>query len=1205
MDFKLEDQFEEYPDVDDPQIQEKLAMKYELAECGGGRADVKLPGDTFFTQQRLYQRIGYVYDNLAFLAEAGVGKSLGQVCLAEFLRTHDLTNKRCYFITGHSQIEDFKRQLIYREDSPYITGKLRQATGNTGKTITSLIKDYYEVKSYGVFLGEIRRQIQDLNADVANEYLRETFSGAYFFFDEIQSMKLTPGKTSSKKAIRRHENYWLLWRLCHVVQRARITIASARPLTNTVQEFGYAMNLILPVNNQMPIDTEFAERYIAKMDIEFNYGEEIDWDVEKRLKHDDIEAVSDYYLERFQSYLNGRIIFVAASETGIQLSYLPLKQPTASPENQASIKQMRENQQKRTGKYAALMSLLRLLPFAKKEDGSLDLQGQTYDDYMTNAVRSKAEGFKDRNQRELLTFVFPHTKDGQNNWGTEAEKLWLKKNEEGDYIFRSDVQPLKKGKTLQWYLRNSLQSCSVKMQYVRHQAVHYPGKGYSFFDIVHGGGVEVFGLALEEGGNVWLSSGRSDQPFSRYKPRKYNLNYRAIPAGELHKHINVEPRYGIITGEVESNASMHSILDLYNHPDNIYGDYMKHIIISKKGLVGLSLMSVKYINSFYMAHNPSDLYQAIHRAKRAVSHIALVKEWKLLHPDKPFEVEVNILACIYPRGFHDVQDTTDSNISLRTYKKGLNTACIIRSYKNLNMAAWILDRRNTLSSLSDGKEECDYMSCQLDYYSGQPEDVEYDYNNYLLMYADREIENEAYSIIDVLKRESSLSLFKYVQNKYDTQEPQRSICFLAAASIVDDARKDSKYNIKDRYGFTSIVIEKQGVLYLTRKNSPIPQGPFTTYYSQNLIVIKHRSMKEILEERINTEITKVFEAVEDYGDDLAELSEFIYELRNNVKAAFLEQLISKAVANEPVPANIDSIIRIFNFEEDSGNLLETYEPTETIQQISRTKGTNYTKELILNKSICVDVHNVYAFQELKAAAGMATRATQSIGRLRIFHSHEGKWRDTNEYETIAYRMMFQQKIAEREARISTFGLYGLIVSNEPHKFRIVDKTFQKELVMGKQAQGCVCSDIAQKITIVAYMWYLDIPLDKREIAANMAEMPIEEKRIALDSHTSSKKEHIYRYVVFPDVKYSFLEHPDYTLASDKMTEYFHFYLFVKQSKYPKSILCNRIARHMNERGMIISPDMNRYQIAAAIAEQYTNSFMPAQRVKEKMRSRYA
>ena len=1196
--FRLEDQFLNYPDPDDVDIQEKLAHLFEFAELASERYDEKLPGDSFFKQQRLYQRLGYVYNRLAFLAEAGVGKTLGQICLAEYLKANDLRNKRAYFITGSSQIEDYKRQLTQHQGSGLTAG---------GKASMVGIKDYYEIKSYGVFLGEIRRAVEGMDASKVNRFLIEKFSDSYFFLDEIQFMKISSGQVNKVK--RRYSDYWLLWRLCHVVERSRITIASARPLTNTVKEFGYAMNLILPLYNQMSIRNEFAAKYVKKMGLRVEYGEEIDWDAAKLLEDSSIEEVSGQYMEMSKSYLNGRIIFVASSETGIKLSYLPLRQPTASKEDQQKIEEMRKNQENRKDEYSAITSQLRFLTFAVTKSGKLDLQGESYKRYMETSSSSLEQGLKDRNQRELLTFVFPRATNLTENWGKKAETYWLKEKQD-EYVYRLNVSPVEPEKTLQWYLRNSLESCSVKMAYVRHQAVNYPGKGYSFFDIVRGGGARIFALALEQGGPVLLSTGRTNSSFRGYNPRKDKINYRQIPAGRLGSQLAIAPRYGLITGK-QSRLEMTKILDVYNHPDNLHGDYMKHIIISKRGLVGTNLTAVKYINSFFMAHNPADLYQAIRRAVRATSHKALVEEWEAEHSDEPFEVEVNILTCIYPSRFQRSQATTDLGISIRTFEKNRNTSCVIRAYKNLAMTGWILDGRNTLDESHDNKEECDYMTCKLDYPSGEPDVQFYDYSNYLFLYAGYEIQQEGYRVIERLRKEGSLSLVKYVNNEYGETEPARSIAFLAAASIVEDSLKDTQYEVKDRYGFRCNVIEKSGILYLSRKNTAIPEGPFTTYYTQNLIAVKKRGLKEILEERTAKQTAIVFRKVESYEYDMPELSVFLGKLNTNIKAAFLEQLLTRIELGEDVPKNTRQILEIFTFSEDTaGNLITLGEPTGAIRSVSESTSKKFRFEIVENENVPVYVHNVYAFEQLKAAAGMSTRAMQSIGRLRIFRSGEDGWRDTNKSETIVYRSIFQEKINLLLKDLENELVYGVISGSRPDTFVIMDRLFTDELELGKQPQGCVCSDIAHKTRILALMWYSGVraPLD---IGLYIDEStPVEDKRDALHNYERVKDsgEFLYREIeIQTGLSYCFKETEDTRgpqLAPDDMVHFFHLYLFASQNYFSKPYLCSVFADHLFEQGKIFSSDLNKYQIADCLARQQGLSFQTAKEAqKQKRRNR--
>jgi hypothetical protein len=768
---------------------------------------------------------------------------------------------------------------------------------------------------------------------------------------------------------------------------------------------------------------------------------------------------------------------------------------------------------------------------------------------------------------------------------------------DGRYEYKPSAVPSEPGKDLEWYLKNSLESCSIKMAYCRNQAVNYPGKGYSFFDSVKGGGTNIFGLALEEGGAVMLRDGRSKHAFSKYNPRTHDINYRLVRS--LDKVISKRPRYGIITGEVQSASDVANILDLFNHPDNDHGDYMKHIIISKKGQVGINLMSVKYINCFFLSHNPSDIYQAIRRAVRATSHVNLIKE----SGGKPFEVEINVMVSIFPssRPFNGAQNTADYSIATRTYTKDLNASCITRAYKRLAVTAWVLDERNTLDPRFDRQPECDYMACELDYPTPEP-DGEYDYVNYLLLYSAREIDQEVENILGELRERGTLFVPEFVRERYGTKEPQRSICYLAAASLIEEAREER--DVKDMYGFSCIVLEEGGSLYLVRKVSSVPHGPLTSYYTQNLIAVRTRKIEDILEERFQDEAKAALTEAAAYDDDMVGLSVFIGTLKTNVKAVFIEQLIEKLITKTGLPENYENILSIITFEDgNAGNLIIMKEPARALMKITNNHDNRYPIPVEPDADgDLVFVHNVYVFELTKAKAGVTSRATQSIGRLRIRRIGESSWRDTNDAnETIAYRTVFQDRIQEIESKIRDHGIYGQVLENNPNNFYIVNKLFEHELTnKTEEHTGRVCHEIGNKIEIVVYMWYMGMRPDT--FMKQIFSLAVEKKREALHNYVEKKyKKYINRYAKFPNEIYSFLpvEEDHVKLASDDMTHFFYYYLMSNQSRMPKPALCSELALHMYEKGLVISPTLNKYQILDLLRKQQDNSYDTAKQTRNK------
>lgn len=1109
MEPQLEDFFEYYPAQNDPEIQKKIANYHEFQECSSGREDVKLEGDTFYTHQRAYQRLGHVFDRIALIAEAGVGKTRCNICLTDYLRQNKQARKN-YFITGKPQIGDYEDQLIsaLSEVSEQaaasnkrsttttqigeLAGRYQGGAGVSTKKLGKLLSDFNEVMTYEAFakkvLALVTKAIEETSSKDAsigalsqqaiiesNRRIDEEFAGCSFFFDEIQFLKITKDNTAKKKgkARKRHVFYWAIWRVCQVVTKSRITIASARPLTNEPQEFGYALNWILPLDQQIPLDLNFQEEGARNAGLKASYGQRINW---KNLSKDstsrDLARATEYYMQALEPYLRGRVMFIAAADTGVDPSYLPLSEPLAPPAVRDQIEVARQEQLKRIKAAKTLkekaQANLRLLPMKLREDGSFDIQAQTYADYIEyRGKRSKSEGLKYKNPTEILTAVFPKIsgREQEKNWGIKAMNSWVTDNN----TYREGVVSAENGKGLRWYLRERLDSLSISMAYIRNTAVNFPWKGYVFTDIVEGGGVFLLGLALEEGGGVFMKNKRYNKPFARYVPQE--INAELVPKGQLKTKFSKAPRYAIISAGSTSSSptAMAKILALYNHPDNIHGEYLKYIIISRKGMTGINLMHVMHVFSLFMSHNPSDQYQAIRRAIRATSHQELYKLWMEsdVYRDYPFEVSINLLIPVFAGNEYP---TASVSIFNRTLMKDLNIAPVMRTYKQLSVTAWIFQARNNLEKKQEGTADADYMSATLKIPGAGPDGIIY--TNYLLLYAGEQIEQAALSILAILRRDNEYDIRRYI-DQYENQL-QLSIFQLAIASllVVND------YDIADAFGFKSDVVLFDSILYLDRRYSTVPQRELCSYYTSSLITVESKSLTEIIDEAIKSKIDSVYDEILAIGNDLEALTDYISMMKIERKALFLESIIARVNSDDltftpELLAILDTILDLLNIDlqqpEKPGNYFHMDEPVEAIQHIN-------AESVAPDEKSYVYVHNVYVYVRGSSGAGKISRTSGAVGRLRVFRLAEAKWRDTREDETEVYRKIFEQLNIDRERKIQKKSkIYGR-VSEGDSNFWIVDKYLENPFAGGNEIHEGTAT-LARKIYAVAYMWYFGYTYD--------------------------------------------------------------------------------------------------------------------------------
>ena len=304
------------------------------------------------------------------------------------------------------------------------------------------------------------------------------------------------------------------------------------------------------------------------------------------------------------------------------------------------------------------------------------------------------------NSRQASLFVFPdgsYGKAGFDKYFTKIEKGQL-----FQYIpketFLSAIRGDDKTKTLE-----NIKKFSSTYWRIITTIIDNPDKLHFVYDsFVHGSGSVVLGKLLQLTGFV-VASGLEQTK---------------------------KDRYAILTNSTASQQTVNNIIERFNSPDNIRGDYIKVIIGSKILAEGITLKNVLSIHIATPHWNYSELAQAIARGIRLESHRDLI------NADKGRSPVVNV----YQHVALPVGDDGFPSIDLQMYTlceaKDISIKAVERLIKESAVDCAIFYERNRAGKTAvDGSRECDYQDCMYRC-DGIPslEDFEQDYSTYDLYY---------------------------------------------------------------------------------------------------------------------------------------------------------------------------------------------------------------------------------------------------------------------------------------------------------------------------------------------------------------------------------------------------------------------------------------------------------------------------------------
>lgn len=266
MDFA--DFIPSYPDTDDPALQQKLLNKKEFFDFRiqtlARQVDQPIPVGELQDHQRLIQRFlsPYTpYDELLLYHETGTGKTRAAFAATEQVLLSQTTSfqKVVFLARGPDQLGNALAELVnYAQTTPRFANL--KADPDNAVSIQSQIKQalagVYEFRTWYKFS---KRGL----APFPDDDLRVTYNNTIFIVDEVHNIR-NPSSV-----------YTQLFRLFHLVPNRKVLLMSGTPMRDKVSEIGSLMNLILPLDRQMPVKEAFDARFVTRATNTIKNGDEL------------------------------------------------------------------------------------------------------------------------------------------------------------------------------------------------------------------------------------------------------------------------------------------------------------------------------------------------------------------------------------------------------------------------------------------------------------------------------------------------------------------------------------------------------------------------------------------------------------------------------------------------------------------------------------------------------------------------------------------------------------------------------------------------------------------------------------------------------------------------------------------------------------------------------------------------------------------
>ena len=893
------------------------------------------------------------------------------------------------------------------------------------RRLNSAIAQTYEIVTFGELL--------DLKSLPSEKMIEKGYSDRIIIVDEIHNIRIQPSSKKKPADKLEYSQYDALHRFLHIVKNCRIFLLTATPIWDKVYDIAGLLNLLLPLNEQLPVLNRFVKEFFK-----------------------DGELIPEKALE-LKEKMRGRISHLRALISSAERTEVGIKEPWL----------------KWVTVYPSILSDFQE-SFAEEAKGLLEKDKN--DAFLTDA-------------RDAANCVFPVIENGRvvdGVYGTKAFQKYavktLKKwaaNKGGvrkqlayvSYnVFELDKEVAKilgpiDGPDPYANLRIYATKFATIIEMLK-DPKRFDEKAFIYGDSVQGtGGVISLALVMKLYGFHWVKS--SD----------------AIPRKGKEITVKNPGSFIVITSEeqtINESAQIRKALEEYNKDDNIYGTRLRIIIGSQTIAQGHTLKATRQGHALMPHWNLPGIDQAMGRIYRAGSFDQLPENERYVN----FYRHVSI-----PSAISDTIDSEDgevksisstdrfsSKLSVDTYiyriaeeKEHLNS----QIYRIMKETAWdcaLSYDRNVLVSDEDGSRVCDFTDCnyQCDNYSLTDEDRsigpqfmkksqghiwsyhvqtdEIDSSNFNLLYSDKRVEEYIKKIVALFERYFTLHLDVLLDLLGLSSD--RQIVLRALGLIID-----RRIIIRNRYGFGNYLKEAGDLYFLDAEGTSTYSNYSLSIYSIFPLVTELSSLSDSVEViQLEEDKSKIRQFVE--RPSLKSLSKIFYHTR------------------------IILLEKVVELENDS-----SYRPSHQEYAIIKVIKNSMGKELYFMPDETI-IHNLYNSKYTGTGYNVFTKDLKPNGKMRVFEN--GRWEYVDPDKESRYIDQIRFQVAERikvGLQDNPYKMYGAI--DKSNKFKIID---DRE---GKAKTGRVCKTIPIESQWAIFHHLKHLPYED-EIADSIKELSDEE-----------------------------------------------------------------------------------------------------------------
>ena len=726
------------------------------------------------------------YNGVLLFHEMGTGKTCSAVGAIEQVRSEGKF-KGAIYIGSKVLSNTFLNELIttctpgnYKEIAEQMAVPGERMTNKLRKMrYKRAVADYYKLGKDYTYM-KFADRVKTLPLD----RVRARYNNHIIVIDEVHNLSDT----------KESNNYNSIHKFLHQVQGCKILLLSGTPMRNKVSDIASVMNLILPIDQQLPRGQEFVRKYFT-------------------VKAKDLAIITPKGADVLARAFKGRVSYLRAATSDVERDF---RGTTITVEGKKQYFKVSET----------VMSKFQTEGYiqAWEADGGLRRD---------EGAGSDQSGVY-LNSRQASLFVYPDKSWGKKGFNTYIVKKKRKpgvaslfKRKRGSqapqYVWSKKGMELKKSIS-----RGELAKYSSKYAQgveILDKAIEKKKLVFIYNEFIKGGGIILFSLILEA------------------------LNYKKITCPNSKKDPD-RKTFALLTGDT---SNITEIIDTFNRADNYDGSRINVIIGSRVVAEGVSLANVQVEIMQTPWFNYARIDQALARGYRFGSHRVLKSNvdrkvvqdiyqqvaiplspdsppsspGSPLPPDRPPSSPGSPLPPPLPP-----MESIDMYMYRTAQKKDISFKKIENIMRSTAFDCALTYRRNRMKGVPNTRA-CNYTKCEYecigvpskDYESKDSEIApkELDYSTYQLYYSNPKVQSLISRIVVLFKVNFILSL-EQIQEDLILEDEDEFELLTALDSIASNS-----IPITNRYGFTSYLQEENNFYFLVDSLSTIGSSSMAYY----------------------------------------------------------------------------------------------------------------------------------------------------------------------------------------------------------------------------------------------------------------------------------------------------------------------------------------------------------------------------------------